>query len=57
MYHISSALSWVTAVCRNLFKKNFKKTRDFACALVSFPDQRTWYLAWEQDYMCACVPN
>ena len=21
----------------------------FPCALVSFPDQRAWYLAWERD--------
>ena len=28
-------------------------SRFVACALVSFPDQ----LAWERDYMCACIQN
>ena len=32
-------------------------TRDFTCALVSFPDQRLWHLTWEGDYMCASVQN
>ena len=32
-------------------------TSDFACAVVSFPDQWLWYLVWERDYMCACIQN
>ena len=32
-------------------------TRDFACALVLFPDQWVWYLAWERKCMCACIQN
>jgi len=23
--------------------------------LVSVPDQRPWFLVWEQDYVCACI--
>ena len=29
----------------------------FPCALVSFPDQWEWYLAWERDFVCAFVQN
>ena len=47
----------INSISRSGAEEPGNEASDFACALVLFPDQWAWYLAWERECMCACVQN